>query len=56
MLAAAQEEGFDYVLGTFDIDHGFDFNDSLVWASLLKLYREVEQADPNLPKIPEFVT
>jgi len=45
----------DGIRVSFDIDHGYDFGDSKLWVSALKLYELKTPLDPTLPKLPNLI-
>jgi hypothetical protein len=52
MMAKA---GADGVKTIFDIDHGYDFRDSILWVGSIRLYSLTTPADPAQPAQPTLV-
>ncbi|HTD66238.1 MAG TPA: hypothetical protein VK846_06885, partial [Candidatus Limnocylindria bacterium] len=52
---AGSSVGFPGVQALFDIDHGFEQGDSVVWVSTLRLYELRKPLDPEQPTLPALI-
>src|SRR5262245_58598385 len=55
MLDDALQAGVQGVRAFFDIDHGFERGDKILWASLFRLWALEDPIDPTQPRLPTLL-